>query len=63
MGSNTIMLEWQQLRDQLDAANVRDQENVWKLLLEHETYMQEKGYEITFSHVTTPEGEVVWERS
>ena len=62
MGADTVIMEWKALKEQLDNANVRDQENCWLILKEHEDYMINKGYEITFNQIISPEGVTLWER-
>ena len=63
MGQQTLMMEWHQLKDKLSECNVSLQEDVWKSLLEHEKYMEEKGYRFEFNRVESPEGEILWESS
>jgi hypothetical protein len=63
MGSQTLMMEWHQLKDTLSECNVALQEDAWLALLEHEKHMESKGYEFKFNRVISPEGEVIWESS
>ena len=62
MGAQTILMEWKALKEQLDSANLFDQENCWRMLKEHEEYMEQKGFKINFNNIVSPEGEIVWER-
>lgn len=61
MGQETLMMTWRQLREHLSKANVRDQDNRWRELRDHEKYMEQKGYRFTGIKVISPEGEVIWQ--
>jgi hypothetical protein len=61
MASDTALMTWKQLLGQLNKANVKDQENCWTILKEHEEYMESKGFRITINQVFAPEGELLWE--
>lgn len=62
MGNETIMMTWNQLRNNLLSVPVEQQEDAWEQLKEHESYMEQKGYKITTEEVTSPTGETLWKR-
>lgn len=62
MGADTIIMEWKQRLKKLREEPNQDALKNWQYLKELEQYMVDKGYQIHFNKVISPEGETLWKR-